>query len=185
VPEQSSLRGRLLVATPPLVDPNFDRTVVFMIEHSEEGALGIVLNRPTATPLDDVLPEWRVIASAPEVVFVGGPVSPEAVIALARGGNDGDDGWTPLVDGLGTIDVARDPLDLGVPLADLRVFAGYSGWSPGQLEGELDQGGWFVVDTEHDDPFTLAPDRLWVDVLRRQRSRLAMFANYPEDATTN
>src|SRR6185503_18458246 len=101
VPEQSSLRGRLLVATPPLVDPNFDRTVVFMIEHREEGALGIVLNRPTATPLDDVLPEWRVLASAPEVVFVGGPVSPEAVIALARGGNDGDDGWTPLVDGLG------------------------------------------------------------------------------------
>jgi len=179
------LRGRLLVATPPLVDPNFDRTVVLLLEHGDDGALGIVLNRPSDTHLDDVLPEWRVIASAPEVVFVGGPVSPEAVIALARGGYEGADGWVPLLAGLGTVDVGRDPLDLGVPLEDLRVFAGYAGWSPGQLEGELDQGGWFVVDVERDDPFTLEPERLWVDVLRRQRNRLAMFANYPEDATTN
>ena len=81
-----SLRGRLLVATPPLVDPNFDRTVVLMLEHGDDGALGIVLNRPSETVLDDVLPEWYAFASLPAVLFAGGPVAPDAVIALARDG---------------------------------------------------------------------------------------------------
>ena len=90
-----------------------------------------------------------------------------------------------VLDDIGTIDLGRDPLDLGAPLSDLRVFVGYAGWAPGQLEGELDQGAWFVVDLEHGDPFVPAPERLWRDVLRRQPGRLAMFANYPEDAGTN
>jgi len=180
----STLRGRLLVATPPLVDPNFDRTVVLMLEHGSEGALGIVLNRPSETELEDVLPEWRVLATDPSVVFAGGPVSTDSVIALARGAVDVD-GFVHVLDDIGTIDLGRDPLDLGAPLSDLRVFVGYAGWAPGQLEGELDQGAWFVVDLEHGDPFVPAPERLWRDVLRRQPGRLAMFANYPEDAGTN
>jgi putative transcriptional regulator len=191
VSEVPTFRGKLLVASPPLVDPNFDRTVVLMLEHNDEGALGVVLNRPSGTPLDDILPEWRAAASEPDVLFVGGPVSPEAVIALARGSGgsrdgDGDrEGWAPLFADLASVDVGRDPLDLGVPLDALRVFAGYAGWSPGQLEGEIEQGGWFVVDRDRDDPFTLQPGRLWGDVLRRQRGRVAMFANYPEDASAN
>ncbi len=179
------MRGRLLVATPPLVDPNFDRTVVLMLEHGDDGALGIVLNRPSETPLDDVLPEWRVLASVPPVVFSGGPVSPEAVIALARAPSDATEGWVPIIDDLGTLDLGRDPLDLGVPVADLRVFVGYAGWGPGQLEGELDANAWFVVNLVRDDPFAPSPDRLWRDVLRRQRGRTAMFALYPDDATSN
>src|SRR3989442_5701458 len=86
VPEEGSHRGRLLVATPPLVDPNFDRTVILLLEHGDEGALGIVLNRPSDTVLATVLPEWCDHASAPGVVFSGGPVAPEAVIAFARVG---------------------------------------------------------------------------------------------------
>ncbi len=185
-----SLRGRLLVATPPLVDPNFDRTVVLMLEHGEEGALGIVLNRPTDTSLDDVLPEWRVVASPPEVVFAGGPVSPDAVIAIARrrdrdGAAEEGDGWVPIFDDLGTVDLGRDPLDVGIAIDELRVFVGYAGWGPGQLEGELEQHAWFVVDLARADPFAVAPGRLWQHVLRRQRGRLAMFAHFPDDITVN
>jgi putative transcriptional regulator len=183
--DEQSLRGRLLVATPPLVDPNFDRTVVLILEHGADGALGLVLNRPSLTTLDDVFPEWRSIACEPSVVFVGGPVSPDAVIALARGNSDELESFVSVLGDLGTIDLATNPLDLGGPLDALRVFVGYAGWAPGQLESELDEGGWFVVDLGRDDPFVTAPERLWRDVLRRQRGRLAVFASYPEDATAN
>ena len=179
------LRGRLLVATPPLVDPNFDRTVILLLEHGDEGALGIVLNRPSDTVLATVLPEWCEHASAPGVVFSGGPVAPEAVIALARGGTDATEGWLPVLGEVGTVDVGRDPDDLGQQLDALRVFVGYAGWAPGQLELELEQEAWFVVPTQSDDPFSSHPDRLWRDVLRRQRGRIAMFANYPEDPSVN
>jgi putative transcriptional regulator len=179
------LRGRLLVATPPLVDPNFDRSVVLMLEHGEDGALGIVLNRPSDTALAAVLPEWHEHASVPGVVFSGGPVAPDAVIALARGGTDATEGWVPVLGEVGTVDVGRDPLDLGLRLDALRVFVGYAGWGPGQLELELEHDAWFVVPTESDDPFSSHPDQLWREVLRRQRGRVAMFANYPEDPTTN
>jgi putative transcriptional regulator len=180
-----TLRGQLLVATPPLVDPNFDRTVVLMLEHGDDGALGLVLNRPSDTTLDDVLPEWRIFASSPAVVFTGGPVSPDAVIALGRGQPAETSGWVPIIDDLGTVDLGRDPLDLGVPLDELRVFVGYAGWGAGQLETELDAHAWFVVDLRRDDPFAPAPERLWRDVLKRQRGHTAMFAQYPDDATAN
>jgi putative transcriptional regulator len=179
------LRGRLLVATPPLADPNFDRSVVLMLEHGEDGALGIVLNRPSDTALTAVLPEWHEHATAPGMVFSGGPVAPEAVIALARGGSDGTDGWVTVLGEVGTIDVGRDPAELGPQLDALRVFVGYAGWSPGQLEAEIEQDAWFVTPAEPSDPFSPRPDQLWREVLRRQRGRVAMFANYPEDPETN
>lgn len=187
-----SLRGRLLVAAPPLVDPNFDRTVVLMLEHGDDGALGVVLNRPSGTPLEDVLPEWRALATDPTQVFVGGPVSPDSVIALVRSSPHGRaiESFVPILPdmgdvAIGTIDLALDPLDLGAIVDDLRVFVGYAGWGPGQVEGELDADAWFVTDLELSDPFSTAPDMLWRAVLRRQRGRLAMFANYPADAATN
>jgi putative transcriptional regulator len=179
------LRGRLLVATPPLADPNFDRTVVLLLEHGDGGALGLVLNRPSPAALEDVLPEWRPVASPPAVVFVGGPVSPDAVIALARGTGAETAGWVEVLDGLGTVDVGRDPDDIGVRIEAVRVFAGYAGWAPGQLEREIEQAGWFVVDACVDDVFSRHPHELWRHVLRRQRGRLAMFATCPPDPTTN
>jgi putative transcriptional regulator len=179
------LRGHLLVATPPLVDPNFDRSVILMLEHGEDGALGIVLNRPSDTALASVLPEWDEHATAPGVVFSGGPVAPEAVIALARGGSDVTEGWVSVLGEVGTVDVGRDPDDLVPYLDALRVFVGYAGWSPGQLESEIEQDAWFVAPSEPTDPFSSRPDQLWREVLRRQRGRVAMFANYPEDPETN
>jgi len=180
-----TLRGRLLVATPPLVDPNFDRSIVLMLEHGDEGALGIILNRPTDAALASVLPEWHTHASAPGVVFSGGPVAPEAVIALARGGRDTSEGWVSVLDEVGSVDVGCDPDDLDFRIAALRVFVGYAGWGPGQLESELAEQAWFVVPAAASDPFSDRPEELWRVVLRRQRGRVAMFAHYPADPETN
>lgn len=180
-----STRGRLLVATPDLRDPNFSRTVVLMLEHNDEGALGLVLNRPLDLPVADALPAWGDACSAPARLFVGGPVQPDAVIGLARGGAEPEDGFQPLFDGLGTLDLERDPVLLAALLEAMRVFVGYSGWGPGQLDQELAAGGWIVVDAIGDDPFTSAPSELWRVVLGRQPSRVRLFANAPEDPSTN
>jgi putative transcriptional regulator len=186
VPDRpETLRGRLLVATPPLVDPNFDRSVVLMLEHGDEGALGIILNRPTQAALASVLPDWHTHASEPGVVFSGGPVAPEAVIALARGGRATSPGWVSVSEEVGSVDVGRDPEELDFRIDALRVFVGYAGWAPGQLESELADEAWFVVETQPSDPFSARPDDLWREVLRRQRGRLAMFAHYPPDPEAN
>ena len=178
------LRGRLLVATPPLVDPNFDRTVVLVLEHGEEGAIGVVLNRPSGTGLNDTLPVWEAHAAAPAVVFVGGPVQPDALIALARG-KPQTRGWVSIFEDLGTIDLGEPPSDERPAPDMMRVFVGYAGWSAGQLEAELDAGAWFVVDADPADPFAPRPDRLWREVLQRQRSRVRIFAFCPEDPSVN
>jgi putative transcriptional regulator len=176
------VRGQLLVATPDLRDPNFSRTVVLMLEHGAEGALGIVLNRPIELRVADVLPDWADLAAAPSCLFVGGPVAPTAVIGLGRGEGPHVD---TLFAGLGTLDLDIDPVAYAPSLAGLRVFVGYAGWSPGQLELELAAGGWLVLPLDPDDPFTADPSQLWQRVLRRQGGRTAMFASAPEDPSTN
>lgn len=187
----ATLRGRLLVASPLLGDPNFDRTVVLLVEHGDEGALGLVLNRPSELPVAEVLPRWSDRAAAPAAMFLGGPVQPSAVICLARSGNgeDGSDGGEgPLtetaVPGISLLDLDGEPdvLPAGV---ELRCFAGYSGWSEGQLEAEIDEGAWFVVDPGPDDPFVRHPSELWKQVLARQPGRLARYALYPSDPSVN
>jgi putative transcriptional regulator len=182
-----SLRGRLLVAAPDLEDPNFFRTVVLLLEHTADGALGVVLNRPsTATMVEAPLPAWAPLAVDPPVIFVGGPVHPEAAIGLAHGADGADpDGFAPVSEELGTVDLERDPADVFPRVDRIRVFAGYSGWGPRQLEGELEAGGWFVVGAEASDPWTAEPEGLWRAVLRRQRGRERLFADFPLDAKLN
>ena len=182
----TSLKGRLLVATPALGEGIFDRSVVLVIEHDDvEGAFGVVLNRPSETDVAGALPEWARLAASPPVVFVGGPVNPEAAICLARVVGGEADGWLRLVGTVGALDLSRDP-ELLVPAVDeLRLFAGYAAWSQGQLEDEIEAGAWFVVDAEEGDALNDEPDSLWQRVLRRQRGRLAMFAAFPADPSTN
>jgi len=186
-----STARRLLVAAPELSDPNFARTVVFMVEHSPDGALGVVLNRPTATNVDTVLPAWSPFTCAPDRVFVGGPVATDdAVIGLARAAAGADlaassEGWQRLLGPIGTVDLGADPVALSPPVDAVRVFAGYAGWGPGQLDAELLQGGWHVVDAAPDDLLTEVPELLWRDVLRRQGGDLAMAANHPADPSVN
>lgn len=183
-----SLRGRLLVATPTLLDPNFVRTVVLLLEHTADGAVGVVMNRPSETPLGEILPAWHDLGAAPAVVYVGGPVQPDGAIGLARPeGAAGDDatGFVELWPGLGTVDLERAPGDVRPTVAEIRVFAGYAGWGPRQLEGELEAGSWFVVDLDLSEVWSPAPERLWTTVLRRQPGRIAQFANCPLDPSTN
>jgi len=168
-----SFTGRLLVAAPTLRDPNFERTVVLVIEHGDDGAVGVVLNRPSDAPVSRILPTWDYLAVEPPLVFLGGPVALNGVIGLGRSARG---------HGLGTVDLEADPDEA---LAGIRVFAGHAGWGPTQLEGEVEAGGWFVVDAMADDAFTVAPETLWPAVLRRQGGALARLANFPDDPNSN
>jgi putative transcriptional regulator len=185
------LRGRLLVANPGLPDPNFDRTVVLILAHEDEGALGLVLNRPTEMDVDSPLPRWEHLAADPRVVFVGGPVSPGAAICLARvpvaGVFDPDvtEGWAPVTGELGTLDLEKDPEDLDISVEEIRVFAGYAGWGAGQLEEEIEAGAWFVLSAEPGDIMSCEPEMLWKRVLRRQGGDLAIIAAFPPDPNLN
>jgi len=186
-----SFTGRLLVAAPLLRDPNFERSVVLVVEHGEDGALGVVLNRPSDAAVSEILPTWDYLAVRPPVVFLGGPVALNGVICLgtprggaarAQGGSEHGPGWRPLFGGLGTVDLDVEPDDA---LTGIRVFAGHAGWGPAQLEGEVEAGGWFVVDAVDDDAFSVAPESLWPVVLRRQGGALARLANFPDDPASN
>lgn len=189
MPDSVSLRGQLLVATPPMGDRRFDRTVVLVLEHApDHGAIGIVLNRPALTPAAEILPVWAQWAAHPPVFFYGGPVGEaSAVIGVGRAAvpEPAGPGWRPVVGTVGAIDLDHDPAQLDPALESLRLFTGYSGWSPGQLEGEIDAGGWFVCPAEVTDVFTGSPEELWRDVLRRQGGKLAMYSMIPADPSVN
>lgn len=183
-----STAGRLLVATPPLVDANFDRTVVYMIEHSDQGALGVVINRPTDQDGIPGLEQWVSVSDTPALIFHGGPVEPNALIGLGwhpHPERDEESGWAALRNGVGTVDLSRDPGDLAPTPLRVRLFRGYAGWAPWQLDGELEAGAWIVLDAEHTDPFASRPDELWREVLRRQGGRLAWVADAPDDLSAN
>lgn len=173
------------MATPPLADPNFDRTVIYMLEHTPDGAVGVVLNRPTDATTPDEIDRWQDWLTAPAVLFYGGPVEPDALIALGRLQGDMDEGWTRVVGDLGSVDLSGDPGVLAAGVSALRVFRGYSGWGPMQLDDELGDGAWMVFPTESRDVFAAHPGDLWRNVVRRQGGRVAWLANAPDDLSMN
>lgn len=178
--------GRLLVATPALEDPNFHRSVVLVLDHDDEGALGVVLNRASSLQVGEALGDWTTLAADPPVLFGGGPVEPQAIVALGRTWRpDPGDGGTTILERIRLVDLEIDPLAAAEDLERVRVFAGYAGWGPGQLEDEIDQGAWFTLDADPGDVFTADPDGLWHAVLRRQPDDLALLATFPLDPTLN
>jgi putative transcriptional regulator len=181
--------GTLLVAAPGLLDPNFRRTVVYLIEHRERGSLGVVLNRPSETPVQDVLPSWAPLSARPHAVFVGGPVDAGTALCLAalHAGHDaGSIGGLVAVRGpVALVDLDGDPDELAPRLRGLRVFAGYAGWDAGQLDGEITRGDWITVPALPDDVLTGHGDALWSRVLRRQGMPLALLATFPADVALN
>lgn len=182
----ASHTGRLLVATPLLSDGIFDRAVVYVLEHTEDGAMGLVLNQPSTTPVGDASPAWVGLAAPPHRVFVGGPVEPGVGFGLGRGvAAAAAAGWTALGDGVGLVDLSRDPEQLAGSITEVRLFAGYAGWAPGQLEAELGSGAWHTVAARPSDPFSGTPEQLWRDVLRRQSGPIALLATYPPDPRSN
>lgn len=181
--------GMLLVAAPGLLDPNFRRTVVFVIEHRTQGSLGVVLNRPSETAVQDVLPNWAPLASEPGAVCVGGPVEPETALCLAalRTGQDPDtvEGLTAVRGPVALVDLDGDPGALADRLRGLRLFAGYAGWDSRQLAGEISRGDWIVVPALPDDVVRSSGPELWARVLRRQGVPIALLATYPSDVKLN
>jgi putative transcriptional regulator len=189
--DDDGMRGKLLVASPNLRGATFHRTVIAILEHTSDGALGVVVNRPGDIPLSDVAPSVADLASEPAVLFSGGPVEPQAAIALGMLPTGSPaaampaEGWRPVVPPLVTIDLDHDPTVLASAMRGLRVFAGYAGWGAGQLESEIEQGAWYVVDSLPLDPFFAAPEQLWTAVLRRQPWPLSAIAHFPLDPTEN
>ena len=182
-----SLTGRLLVATPALKDPNFERTVLLVVAHELGGSIGVVLNRATEVAVSDVLDGWGTLAGDPGVVFEGGPVQPEAAICIARCSATSGRvaGFNRVTGAVGTLDLSQDPATLAEKIVAVRVFAGYAGWEEGQLEAEIETGSWFVFDALPGDAFVTRPDDLWPMVLRRQGGLMAAVAVFPPDPTMN
>lgn len=165
------------MATPRLVDPNFYRTVVLMLQHDPEGTVGVVLNRVTGEAVADHLPEWADCVSEPGLVHYGGPVEPEVAIGLAMT----PEGMPTGVPGLSLVDLSAPPPSEGLVA---RIYSGYAGWGPDQLENEIATGSWYVVQASPDDPFA-DPDDQWRRVLRRQPGFLSLVSTFPDDVRLN
>lgn len=184
--------GKLLIASPTLSDPQFARTIVLLLDAGHDGALGVILNRPSEVDVGEVLLGWADLVSGPGVLFKGGPVETDSALAIADVGiapseDEAEEpiGWRRVFANVGMVDLDAPAELLGPALAGLRIFAGYAGWSAGQLEDEIAEGAWYVVAAEARDAFQSDPDRLWVEVLRRQGGQLAMLATMPVEPNLN
>jgi len=179
-----SLRGRLLIASPVLVDPNFHRTVVLIAEHTDEGAMGLVLNRPAETLVADAVPDLSDLADSGAPVYVGGPVAADSVIVLAEF-DEPDLAGVLLDDDLGFVGSGSGDLgEVADGVRRARVFAGHAGWGPGQLEAEVEES-WIVEPPRREEIFSEDPEQLWAAVLRRKGREYALLATMPPDPSVN
>jgi putative transcriptional regulator len=181
--------GTLLLANIDLLEPTFRRSVIYVVEHNDGGTLGVVLNRPSETAVYNVLPQWADLVSKPRTMFVGGPVKRDAALCLGilRVGVD-PDGMTGLRHVAGRIvmvDLDADPELIATSVEGLRIFAGYSGWTIGQLEGEIERDDWIVLSALPSDVLVQPRVDLWSRVLRRQPLPLALLATHPVDLSRN
>lgn len=181
-----SLDGQLLVATPRLLDPNFARTVILVLNHDADGALGVVINRPSTLAVAQVLPDWSAAVSLPPLVFGGGPVAPDSALAVAVALGEGPpSGFQPVAPGYGLVDLDASPGDVVPDVAGIRVFSGYAGWGAEQVEAEIAEGSWYVVAAAPGDVFSSEPETLWRRVLRRQPGELAYVSTFPDEPSHN
>jgi putative transcriptional regulator len=182
--ETDSLRGRLLIAGPTLHDPNFARTVVLMAEHGEEGAMGVVLNRPATITVGEAVPDLVELTGDEEPVYVGGPVQRQAVMVLAEF-EDAELAGELILGDIGFAGAESDFDELASAVRRARVFAGCAGWAPGQLEAELERDDWIVGEVAPDDLFAGGAEGLWGTVLRRMGGNYALIATMPVDPSVN
>lgn len=178
--------GQLLVATPQLIAPPFVRGVVLLLDHDSDGALGVIINQPSTLALGTVLPGWAEAVSQPPLIFTGGPVARDSALAVGLTFGDGpDEGFKRLIGDYGLVDLDAEPEEVLPDLVGVRVFSGYAGWGGAQLEAEIEEGSWYVVDAVPTDLLSPVPERLWRSVLRRQPGELAFLATFPDDPTMN
>jgi putative transcriptional regulator len=180
-----SLRGKLILAGPMLKDPNFDRTVVLITEHTEEGAMGLVLNRPSDATIGDAVPDLAWVADSGDPVYVGGPVAPNGVIVLAEWADPGQ-AVVLVEDDLGFVPGdAEDPDALVAAISRVRVYAGHAGWGPGQLDAELAEEAWIVEAPRREELFSDDAEGLWAAILRRMGREFALLSTMPPDPSLN
>ncbi|MDX6582122.1 MAG: putative transcriptional regulator [Solirubrobacterales bacterium] len=179
-----SLRGRLLIASPALVDPNFARSVVLITEHGPDGAMGVVLNRPSDIDVGDVAPELATVVVEGEPVFIGGPVQPQALVVLAEFSDSRAAAWI-IAEDVGFVAAETEYGDLSDVVRRGRVYAGYSGWEAGQLEAELAEEAWIIEPPMPAELFPDDPDALWHDVLARKGGQFALISRMPDDPSLN
>jgi putative transcriptional regulator len=179
-----SARGHLLIAGPSLLDPNFWRTVVLVVEHTEEGALGMVLNRPSETTVGEAVPQLEELVDLDDQLFIGGPVQPSAVIVLAEF-EDATDAALISFDDVGVLGTGSSAEELSAGVRNGRAFVGHAGWGPGQLDAELEQGDWILEPARREDAFAAAPGTLWSEVLTRKGGSYALVARMPPDPSVN
>jgi putative transcriptional regulator len=179
-----SLRGQLLVASPALLDPNFHRTVVLVVDHGDEGAVGLVLNRRSQAEVSEAVPPLADLVEPEDQVHVGGPVEQQAVIVIAEL-EDPSEAATLVFADVGLVSSDSEPELVAGSTRRARVFAGYAGWGAGQLESEIEEEAWIVEQAEPDDVFAEIPDELWADVLRRKGGQYALLARMPPDPSVN
>ncbi len=182
--------GMLLLATPQLIDPNFGDTVVLLLEANPDGALGVVVNRPSGVLVSDVLGDWGEVVTEPEVLFRGGPVETDGALAVAlleptAASRLSGAGFRRIIGGLGLLDLETPVPAVSSAVQDLRIFAGYAGWGAGQLESEISRGDWYVAPAISQDVFRVDPAGLWREVLRRQPGELALHSTRPIDPDLN
>ena len=179
-----SVRGKLLIAGPTLLDPNFWRTVVLVVEHTEDGALGLVLNRPSETTVGEAVAQLEELVDPDDQLFIGGPVQPSSVIVLAQFEDPGEAAVIAFQD-IGVLAAGGALEDAGAGVRSGRAFVGHSGWGPGQLDGELERGDWILEPARRGDAFSAEPDELWSDVLTRKGGSYALIARMPPDPSVN
>jgi putative transcriptional regulator len=179
-----SLRGKCLIASPTLLDANFARSVVLIAEHNEDGAMGLILNRPTEAVVEEAVEELAGVVEPGEQVFVGGPVQEQAVMVLAEF-DDPDQAAAVVIDDVGFLPADAALEDISGHTRRARVFAGHAGWGPGQLDAELDEGSWIIGDPEADDVFSGEPSELWAGALARKGGPYALLARMPSDPSVN
>jgi putative transcriptional regulator len=179
-----SLSGQLLLASPALRDPNFARTVILIGMHSDQGAMGVVLNRPSDMTVGEAVPQLEQAVPEEELVYVGGPVQPSSVVCLAEFLDPSPAGLLVLGRiGFPAPDAGIE--ELTEATARRRVFAGYAGWSEGQLDAEVADGDWIAHAAIPDDVFTDEPQDLWSAILNRMGGGYALLARMPPDPSVN
>ncbi|WP_447973364.1 YqgE/AlgH family protein [Nitrospira sp. Kam-Ns4a] len=180
-------KGIFLVASPGLRDPNFRQTVVLLCEHGPEGALGVVVNRPTGMLLSEALPQVPVLEGQRHILYSGGPVQPNQVLILYRLTQE-PTGIHHVFDGVylgGDMGVLERVLLASGSAAAFRAFVGYSGWGPGQLENELKTGSWITLPADPAVVFDKDPARVWPDILRSLGGPFEIYAEMPIDPSLN
>ncbi|GAB04225.1 putative transcriptional regulator [Gordonia amarae] len=181
--------GSLLIASTDLIEPTFRRSVIYMMEHNGAGSLGVIINQMSQAAVHNLLPQWTDLAGSPRALFVGGPVKPDAALCLGilkPGMSDDEElGMRPVDGRVVLIDLDADPELLADQVEGVRIFAGYAGWGPGQLESELADGSWLVASALPGDILAPPAADLWFSVLRRQPWPLPLLATHPIDVLRN